>query len=568
MQYKNSFKYDIKRTFMLYTILPIVILAFLSYLISVFIFINNTSSYNLKQNRYLSKSLNEFFKNYENKIYSFSNNPLIINDIKNKKPNVETYQMLYRYINSTGVKTYFFIFDENKNIIISNTNKVPLYAERNKYNLGILSRLENYKENQLIECNIDSTNLQNIITFGTAIKENNKIIGYLTFDIYADSLIKHYTLDYSLITVLTDKYGNVLFTTNTLPINKQGKLENYIKDSTGFIKHSKCYYFITQTYIYNNLFNIYTVNSLANMITVFKIIGVLLIIFILILIAFLMYSSSKVSKNKTKDLDMILKALENVQNGNLDTRLNIKTNIEFKTISDAYNKMLDDIKNLIELNKEEAKHSIISEIKQLESQFNPHFLFNTLEVIKYMIKINPQDATKMILNLSKILRYSIDNSYSEVNVIDELNYTTSYLDIIKTRFKEKFDYDLKIDKSLNNCLIPKLIFQPIIENCVEHGNKGDNNLHIEISIKNKENNLIIKIKDNGVGISNKKLEEINEILKNNQNNSNHLGIYNVHRRIQLLYGNEYGVKINSMEYVGTEVEITLPLIYKKECLYV
>ncbi|MBZ4664504.1 MAG: two-component sensor histidine kinase [Caloramator sp.] len=565
MQYKNSFKYDIKRTFMLYTILPIVILALLSYLISIFIFINNTASYNLKQNKYLSNSLNQYFKSYEDALIDFSKNTLIINNIKTKNPNVGTYQMLYSYINSTGIKTYFYVFDENKNIIMSNTNKIPVYTEKNRYNLGILSRLSNSYQNKLIECNIDSTNFQNTITFGTTIKENEKIIGYLTFDIYADSLIKHYISDYALITVLTDKYGNVLFTTNTLPITKQGKLENYMKDSSGFIKYLKCYYFLTQNKIYNSEFNIYTVNSLANMITVFKIIGILLVIFIIVLIAFLMYSSLKVSKNKTKDLDMILKALENVQNGNLDTRLNIKTNIEFKTISDAYNKMLDDIKNLIELNKEEAKHSIISEIKQLESQFNPHFLFNTLEVIKYMIKTNPQDATKMILNLSKILRYSIDNSSSEVNVIDELNYTTSYLDIIKTRFKEKFNYHIKVDNHLSNCLIPKLIFQPMIENCIEHGYHGDNTLYIDITIKNRDDFLIAKIKDNGAGINKNKLEEIKKILKNYQNNSNHLGIYNVHRRIQLLYGDKYGVEINSIENIGTEVTITLPLILKKEC---
>lgn len=550
---------------MLYTILPIVVLALLSYLISIFIFINNTASYNLKQNKYLSNSLNQYFKGYENALNNFSKSTLIINNIKTQKPNVDTYQMLYSYINSTGIKTYFYIFDENKNIIMSNTNKIPVYAEKNRYNLGILSRLSDSYQNKLIECNIDSTNFQNTITFGTTIKENEKVLGYLTFDIYADSLIKHYISDYALITVLTDKYGNVLFTTNTLPITKQGKLENYMKDSSGFIKYLKCYYFITQNKIYNSEFNIYTVNSLANMITVFKIIGILLVIFIIVLIAFLMYSSSKVSKNKTKDLDMILKALENVQNGNLDTRLNIKTNIEFKTISDAYNKMLDDIKNLIELNKEEAKHSIISEIKQLESQFNPHFLFNTLEVIKYMIKTNPQDATKMILNLSKILRYSIDNSSSEVNVIDELNYTTSYLDIIKTRFKEKFNYDIKVDNHLANCLIPKLIFQPMIENCIEHGYKGDNTLYIDIIIKNRDDILIAKIKDNGSGINKNKLEEIKKILKNNQNNSNHLGIFNVHRRIQLLYGDKYGVEINSIENIGTEVTITLPLIFKKEC---
>ncbi|CDF57681.1 sensor histidine kinase [Thermobrachium celere] len=565
MQHKNTFKYDIKRTFMFYTIIPIVILAFSSYMISVYIFMHNTSSYNQNQNRHLQDSLNEYFKNYETILNDLSKNSSIISTIKSKQTDVETCQLLYNYINSTGVKTYFYVFDKDKNIIISNTNKTPLYAEKNKYNLGILSRLETSKEDHLVECNLDSTNLENTITYGAKIKENNTVIGYLTFDIYADSLIKHYLSDYSLITVLTDRYENVLFTTSTLPITRQGKLENFIKDNAGFIKYFKCYYFITKSNSYNGIFNIYTINSLGNMITIFKIIGILLITFIIILIAFLMYSSSKVSKNKTRDLDKILKALENVQNGDLNTRLNIKTNIEFKIISDAYNKMLDDIKNLIELNKEEAKHSIISEIKQLESQFNPHFLFNTLEVIKYMIKINPQDATKMIINLSKLLRYSIDNNYSEVSIEDELNYTKSYLEIIKTRFKEKFEYDIKVDNHLINCLVPKLIFQPIIENCVEHGYKGDNKLNIDICIENKNNNLNISIKDNGIGINQSKLEEINEILKNNQNKSNHLGIYNVHRRIQLLYGDEYGIKIKSKENVGTEVFIKLPLNFKKEC---
>ncbi|WDC83625.1 histidine kinase [Caloramator sp. mosi_1] len=377
--------------------------------------------------------------------------------------------------------------------------------------------------------------------------------------------MKHFLSDYSLITTLTDQYGNVLFTTNTLPITKQGKLEKYIKSNSGFTKHLKSYYYISQSNIYNNLFTVYTVSSLANMITVFKIIGILLIVFIIILVIFLMYSSSKVSKNKTKDLDKILKALENVQNGNLETRLDIKTNIEFKTISEAYNKMLDDIKNLIELNKEEAKHSIISEIKQLESQFNPHFLFNTLEVIKYMIKIDSQEAVKMILNLSRLLRYSIDINSSKTNLSNELNYTKNYLEIIKSRFKEKFDYTIDVENNIINCIVPKLIFQPIIENCVEHGYKGENVLLVKITIKKVVDNLIITIEDNGVGISKSRLSELNEILKNNQSQGNHLGIYNVHRRIQLLYGAEYGVKIDSIENVGTKVTISLPLTYEEEC---
>lgn len=273
----------------------------------------------------------------------------------------------------------------------------------------------------------------------------------------------------------------------------------------------------------------------------------------------MIYYANKIAISKTKSVDELLDGISSVQNGDFTNKVSIKTNDEFELIGDYYNEMVIKVQELIEKNKEEAMQVTLSQIKLLESQFNPHFIFNTLEMLRYMIKAKDDSSEKVLLSMSRILRYSIDNTIRTTKLIEDIKYIQDYLTIQKFRFGNKFDYNISIRDECKNCTIPKLIIQPIVENSIKYGFQDKDYLLINVNSYIKKNNLIIDIIDNGEGISREELFEIERILNNSDNSSTHIGLYNVQKRISLLYGQEFGIKIESEKEKGTKVSIKLPI---------
>lgn len=228
----------------------------------------------------------------------------------------------------------------------------------------------------------------------------------------------------------------------------------------------------------------------------------------------MIYYANKIAISKTKSVDELLDGISSVQNGDFTNKVSIKTNDEFELIGDYYNEMVIKVQELIEKNKEEAMQVTLSQIKLLESQFNPHFIFNTLEMLRYMIKAKDDSSEKVLLSMSRILRYSIDNTIRTTKLIEDIKYIQDYLTIQKFRFGNKFDYNISIRDECKNCTIPKLIIQPIVENSIKYGFQDKDYLLINVNSYIKKNNLIIDIIDNGEGISREELFEIERILNN------------------------------------------------------
>jgi sensor histidine kinase YesM len=282
------------------------------------------------------------------------------------------------------------------------------------------------------------------------------------------------------------------------------------------------------------------------------------------MILFVFISSKGMASKKTKDLYAIIDTFEKAKEGDLDTHININSNDEFETIADAYNQMLDSLKDQIERNKEMGKLVAFSQTKQLESQFNPHFLFNTLENIRFMCKMEPDIASKMVLNLSTLLRYSISNTQEEVTVDEDVAYTENYMSILKFRFNQRFQYSIDISPEIEACIIPKLLIQPMIENSIKYGFVGRERLVVEVSGYREDDKLVIICSDDGAGMTPEILEEMQQVLSSSANRSSHTGLYNVNRRLQLKYGEEYGIQIESEHGKGTTLKIILPIRYGVE----
>ena len=164
----------------------------------------------------------------------------------------------------------------------------------------------------------------------------------------------------------------------------------------------------------------------------------------------------------------------------------------------------------------------------------------------------------MIDDLSEILRYSIRTVESLSRLDEDLQYTRSYLDILKYRFRDALRWSVNIEEEALDCFVPKLIIQPVIENAINYGFRSQTVLSIDINAVFCDGMLVLTIKNDGVGMEPEKLEEVMDQLEQEHDTTRHIGLYNIHRRIQLLYGREYGVKIESSPERGTSVIIRFP----------
>lgn len=210
------------------------------------------------------------------------------------------------------------------------------------------------------------------------------------------------------------------------------------------------------------------------------------------------------------------------------------------------------------------------EYLMLQSQINPHFLYNTLDSIRSEALKNKQVViAEMIERLSKFFRYCISSRGDFVRLSEELNHINDYFYIQKFRFEDRIELYTRIeDNDLLNYYIPKMTLQPIVENSISHGlEKKLEPGVIHLNIKSSEKKLYITLSDNGVGMSKKQLYELNEkintfSLAEVQKGTRKSGIAltNVNARIHLCYGNDYGLRIRSVEGEGTQIEITVPLV--------
>ncbi len=211
-----------------------------------------------------------------------------------------------------------------------------------------------------------------------------------------------------------------------------------------------------------------------------------------------------------------------------------------------------------------------AELDALQSQINPHFLYNTLDSIRGQAgEHGLHDVEMMALSLSQLFRYSISNHDTFIALKEELLNIDNYLLIQNIRFDGKFNKISRVDEDTLLYKIPKLLIQPLVENAVYHGLEPKlNHGTITISVYKTHTRLIVSIKDDGLGLPNEKLIEINDMLQKNapitdsgaEGAKKHVGLFNVNSRIRLLFGDEYGLTLFSTVNVGTEVQITLPLI--------
>ncbi|AQR89045.1 sensor histidine kinase YpdA [Clostridium saccharobutylicum] len=258
------------------------------------------------------------------------------------------------------------------------------------------------------------------------------------------------------------------------------------------------------------------------------------------------------------------KLMKKAQEGDLTVSFNSKYNDEIGELGGSFNNMVKEINNLINLVHIEEKKKRIAEMNVLQAQIKPHFMYNTLDTIRWMAEEhNEDDIVEIIEAFTNLLRISLSKGKEIITVKEELKHIEGYLTIQKIRYEDKLNYKIEFDENILDYKLTKLILQPLIENSIYHGIKEKRGVgNIIIIGKVKDEMLYFSVSDNGKGIDKQLLNKINNDLLNRKINDNKIGygIFNVNERIQIMYGKKYGLTYKSIYGEGTIVEVRHPII--------
>lgn len=272
------------------------------------------------------------------------------------------------------------------------------------------------------------------------------------------------------------------------------------------------------------------------------------------------------SNKLSNPIRTIIRHMSRVESGNFATQVEVQTADEIGMLARGFNKMTDRLQSYIdEVYVAQIKQKQ-AELSALKSQIRPHYLYNTLEVIRMSAVANDdEEVGDMILSLSKQLKYVLDYGDELVTIYDELSNIEQYYKLMLIRYGEhRLAIDCRIDGDLLDCQIPKLSIQPLVENAIYHGimpKQGKGTIRITAEVV--ENQIILTVDDDGIGMDEQRLACVMTKLAGNAPEdaaSGGIGIKNVNDRLQALYGNEYGLEISSTALVGTSVRMILPYI--------
>ncbi|MDU0202570.1 sensor histidine kinase [Paenibacillus sp. MAH-36] len=274
---------------------------------------------------------------------------------------------------------------------------------------------------------------------------------------------------------------------------------------------------------------------------------------------------SLVVLNVAKRTNLIIRFTRKVKQGDLTARIQDAREDELGQISRSFNEMIDELNQYIDrVYKADIKQKH-TELTALQARVNPHFLYNTLEVIRMRaISQGAHDVGEMIYSLSALFRSFVQQK-KVYTLKDELEACRLYLELFQIRYKDKFTYTIEWDRKLAPLRIMKMSLQPIIENYIVHGLRNestDNQLHIRVH--QMEEFLHVQVTDNGNGITSERLKEIEQRLQTEESEDESFGLRSIHQRLKLLYGSKYGIELRSTPGHGTTVDVWLPADGGKE----
>lgn len=359
------------------------------------------------------------------------------------------------------------------------------------------------------------------------------------------------------IDTLEDKVDDIrenLETNSSYDMNIE-MLNNNIYIMTELVQDDIQYYIYHQTKSMEHLKE--QLNKKVDTFTLFCGIAlVLLMLFVMVLIV-------TIVTGIIRPIQELSQVTEQVSQGDFSARAHVDTDDEVAVLAESVNSMTESIEGLVKKIKEDERKMRRADLRLLQEQINPHFLYNTLDTIVWLIEGHDSDkAVNMVMSLSKFFRLVLSKGREYITIQEEEMHIKSYLEIQQVRYRDILEYEIQIDPELYQYKILKLTLQPLVENSLYHGIKYKRAKGtILVSGQLIDGNVHFKVQDNGVGMEPAELEKLrNEIVKPCKDTEKGFGLANVNERIRMNFGSEYGMHIDSAIGEGTCVEVVIPAV--------
>ena len=272
--------------------------------------------------------------------------------------------------------------------------------------------------------------------------------------------------------------------------------------------------------------------------------------------------SSLILRSITEPLERLCRVTERIARGEFTAKARIDTQDEIRVLSDSVDDMAENLRIMMDQIKEDERKMRRAELRLLQEQINPHFLYNTLDTIVWLIEGGDlEKAVNIVVSLSEFFRLVLSKGQEFITIREEEMHIRSYLEIQQARYRDILKFEISIDPEIYDCRILKLTLQPIVENSLYHGIKYKRAEGIiEVIGKQEGDRIRFLVRDNGVGMEPEVLDKLREeIQKPCQETEKGFGLANVNERIRMNFGTEYGMEIDSVKNEGTCVSITLPM---------
>jgi two-component system, sensor histidine kinase YesM len=390
-------------------------------------------------------------------------------------------------------------------------------------------------------------------------------LGVLRIDILQSDLLniikKAKVTDNTNVYIRNSK-NEIVACSNDTAANKWSKvLMNYSDQSWNTKTINGQNIIVSTNPISNSDWTLVTVIPMNDILSISKNLKNEMLFLMLVIAAITYFIISYISLLYTKKINQIIRKMKKVQTGDLDVIVSTQSKDEIGELIENFNYMMNKIKVL---NEEQFRAGISiksAELKALQAQINPHFLYNTLDIINCLaIENKIPDISRMIQSLSKFYKLSLSNGRDIVTIRDELEHVELYVQIQNRRYSNRINLLLDVDKEILDCKIPKLLLQPLVENAIIHGlfEKESKSGYINILGKHDKDTIILKVVDNGMGISEDRIKQIFQF--DNSEQIHGYGVKNINERIKLYYGNDYGLFYQSVQGKGSTVEIRIPKV--------
>lgn len=461
------------------------------------------------------------------------------------------YNTLYQITNPYRNYATFSIYDQNGNCMYATCQ----LANRPTY-WGILHAL-NHSSIDIIK-QVNSEDNQIVLNIATKIQNNNDTIGYIVSSIHSQDFT------YLFSNQLSNDEGFGIISKENEPIYINSILETsgiFDKLHYAWISNSKYDdyfndYYITIQNIENTGFKQIVIHpkvlSSSTINRMYLMVGILAVLSFIVCIIV----AQKTTTSFTQPINQMNQAMKQVQEGKLDTSIPVLRNDEFGVLSQNFNVMTQELSNFLEQKIETQRKLADIQIAMMQAQLNPHFLYNTLDTIKWMAKsAKVEPISQLSQKLARILRTSIVKEQF-ITIGEEFQICSDYGEIQNIRFQGKYQFLFDCPKDLLSYKIPKLIIQPLVENAIIHGLRMKEAGIIKVFASKNNDAIILSVQDNGIGIDDEMMQFIN--THQWKQIDGHIGMYNVDSILRLHYGVNSGLHAQRLEEGGTLIQITLP----------